>query len=64
MVFPKLVSLHYRPHLLPRLDFQKLQEDYTLSSFRQLQSLALNILSFPFYIFINVITLHKFSDDS
>lgn len=51
MVFPKLVSLHYRPHLLLRLDFQKLQEDYTLSSLRQLKSLVLNILSFLFLYF-------------
>ena len=51
MAFPKLVSLHYRPHLLLRLDFQKLQEDYTLSSLRQLKSLALNILSFLFLYF-------------
>ena len=51
MVFPKLVSQHYRPHLLLRLDFQNLQEDYTLSSLRQLKSLALNILSFLFLYF-------------
>ena len=48
MVFPKLVSLHYRPHLLLRLDFQKLQEDYTLSSLRQLQSLALTHIAAAF----------------